>query len=344
MRRVFYEGRPNTDGQVFWFQDSRTGCEKQTVYFERIRQLDSELITKEQKHLVSAMERLKQLKYPRRKPFVLDRSLGLGGNCRQNPRGEKSEDRRFALRIKGKTELSLNAKQMEICVENKSDRQLLRPKTDNLSRRLRPIEDDIKTTSNGSQEIPLDYNLSRIRSNAGFSKRGIQSRHRILNIPGTRRCTREVPVCDVLFPSLPCIPNVGYKTNIEIENKLRILELANGEFQTCGLSNASRRRTCERRCETKGRLLGGDFAKQSDAESPPLPDILDEMSPQKDCKSEVEIERSETQLMDEKCDVESPSTGDARQPPPPTRVNSQKSTPETKSFRDDPLPVTIKVD
>ncbi len=76
MRRVFYEGRPQNDGQLYWFQDNRTGCEKQTVYFERIRQLESELITKEQKHFSECVGTFKTTEIPQTKACCTGQKLG----------------------------------------------------------------------------------------------------------------------------------------------------------------------------------------------------------------------------------------------------------------------------
>ena len=312
MRRVYYEGRPKTD-ELFWFQDNRTGCEKQTVYFERIRQLDSELITKEQKHLVSAMERLKQLRYPRRKPVVLNKCWERSTKYQpQKSKREKSEARQQQGNISA---LVLNAKQMGIYVEYQNDRSNLREKTESPHRNIEYSKNDEKTLLNEQDTIELRYAANNLTD---------------INKSNLRR----MPIYDVFFPSLPCIPNVGHKTNIETENKLRILELANGEFQRCRLSNVSGKEKKKMRCDSKtarGRQV--EYAShQSDNLTPILADV-DATSLEKEFgKSSQdgngqpqEIGKAETKTTNLKCEREQESSN-VRQPPPPTRRNSQKST------------------
>ena len=320
MRRVYYEGRPKTD-ELFWFQDNRTGCEKQTVYFERIRQLDSELLTKEQKHLVNAMERLKQLRYPRRKPVVLN-----GRNWEQSTKyqpqkstRDKSLARQNTRHKQGtKSALVLNAKQMEICVEHHNDRPKLRPKTERQDRSKESLKNDEETQS-------IEQDTTKLGG------------HPVNNCSDNKLHLRKMPICDVFLPILPCIPNVGHKANIETENKLRILELANGEFQKCDLSatlssNKDKKKT---RCNSK--LASGRQMKyasnQSDSLTPVLVDVFDGMLPEKELGKNSqdgslkpqEIGKAETQTRDSKCEGEQDSSN-VRQPPPPTRRNSQKST------------------
>ena len=327
MRRVFYEGRPQNDGQLYWFQDNRTGCEKQTVYFERIRQLESELITKEQKHLVSALERLKQLRYPRRKPVVLDKNWERGPMYQQKSRSDKFEER--AIQSK-KLPLSLNAKQMEICAENKNDRANLRPKIESPYRSVRPLKDNTITPSNEQHTSQLYF------SAANFSD-GI-------NI---KPYSRKAPMYDVFFPSIPCIPNAGHRTNIEIENRLRILELANGEFQKFSNgSSRSRKRMAIGRYNHRstGGLAEENASNQSDNPAPVLAAIFDETpseeelnkSSYEDSVKQQEIRKSETQTKNVECD-----SSNARQPPP-TRRNSHKSTSDSKDSSSDPVHVAIK--
>ncbi|CAB4003234.1 Hypothetical predicted protein [Paramuricea clavata] len=330
MRRIFYDGRPENDGQFYWFQDNRTGCEKQTVYFERIRQLDSELITKEQKHLVGAMERLKQLRYPRRKPIVLNKNWDeRGTKYKQKWRFEKHE---HMAKQSEKSALSLNAKQMEICVETKDDRANLRPKFESPHRSMPQSTPSYEQPE--QQTIQIDYSVTNIYDNKPHS--------------------RKVQTYDMLLPSLPCIPNVGHRTNIENENKLRILELANGEFQKCRLSDASnkskKRLGGERRFNSKptsGKLEEYTPSNQSDTLTPVLT-AVDETPGEKEFSKSLheesvirqEIGKSETQTRNFKCDVEC-ETSNARQPPP-TRKNSHITTPEPKDNRSSPLCVAIK--
>lgn len=244
MRRVYYEGRPNTDGQLYWFQDNRTGCEKQTVYFEKIRQLDYELITKEQKHLVNAMERLKQLRYPRRRPVVLNE------NCKtkitkyqQKSRIETHEDRKNRGR---KSSQYLNAKPMEMKFDNKNDRANLRPN----------VESPYKTLAATSNAKSHTNDKNCFLTNFSDNKPDLTK-------------SSNYTTCDLFFPSLPCIPNVGHKTNIEIENKLRILEIANGEFQTRRLSNFSSRSN-----KKKGKINLHGMSSKTDDLAPIHNDIL----------------------------------------------------------------------
>ena len=319
MRRVYYEGRPKTD-ELFWFQDNRTGCEKQTVYFERIRQLDSELITKEQKYLVNAMERLKQLRYPRRKPVVLnDRNWEQSTKYQpQKSTRDKFQARQNAWHKQGtKSALVLNAKQMDICVEQHYDRPKLRPKTERQDRSKESLKNDEETQS-------IEQDTTKL---GGYA---------VNNFSDNKLHLRKMPICDVFLPILPCIPNVGHKTNIETENRLRILELANGEFQKCGLSaNLSSKDKKKTRCKSKlanGRQV--EYASnQSHSLTPVLVDVFDVMLPEKELGKNSqdgslkpqEIGKFETQTRDLKCEVEQDSNN-VRQPPPPTRRNSQKST------------------
>ena len=338
MRRIFYDGRPENDGQFYWFQDNRTGCEKQTVYFERIRQLDSELITKEQKHLVGAMERLKQLRYPRRKPIVLNKNwVERGTKYQQKSRSEKHE---HMAKQSEKSALSLDAKQMEICVETKNDRANLRPKFESPYRSMPPSKSSKNNATTPSYEQP--------------EQQIIQIDFSVTNFYDNKPHSRKVPTYDVLLPSLPCIPNVGHRTNIENENKLRILELANGEFQKCRLSDASnkskKRLGSERRFNpkpTSGKLEEYTPSNQSDTLTPVLT-AFDETPGEKEFTKSLHeesvnrqgIEMSETETRNFKCDVEC-ETSNARQPPP-TRKNSHITIPEQKDSRSSLLCVAIK--
>ena len=311
MRRVYYEGRQRSDGQFYWFEDNRTGCEKQTVYFERIRQLESELITKEQKHLVGALERLNQLKYPRRKPVVLDQNWKRLSKYHPKSRSNNFEDR---TKLSEESVLSLSAKQMEICVHNKDDRANIRSEIESPHGRIQSSRKIGKTPTN--EQHTCYYNETNF-------------------FDGIKANFRKAPIHDVFLPTLPCIPNVGHKTNIEIENKLRILEIANGEFQQCSqLSNGSRRnkkRTAnERRCnhDSMSGMVEQHVSNQDDNTAPVLAAMFDETPSQKesnrsscdDSGRQQAIGNSETQTRHVECD-----STNAKQPPP-TRRNSQKST------------------
>ena len=310
MRRVYYEGRQKPDGQFYWFEDNRTGCEKQTVYFERIRQLESELITKEQKHLVGALERLNQLKYPRRKPVVLDQNWKRLSKYQPKSRRNTFDDRR---KLSDESVLSLSAKQMEIYV-NKEVRAITRSEIESPRGRVYSSRKIGKTPTN--EQGTRNYNETNF-------------------FDGIKTNLGKAPIHDVFLPSLPCIPNVGHKTNIEIENKLRILEIANGEFQQCSqLSNGSRRnkkRTAkERKCnhDSATEIVEQHVSNQSDNPTPVLAVIFDETPSQKefhrsscdDSGRQQEIGKSVTQTRHVEFD-----TTNAKQPPP-TRRNSQKST------------------
>ena len=307
MRRVYYEERERPDGQLYWFQDNRTGCEKQTVYFERIRQLESELITKEQKHLVSALERLKQLKYPRRKPVVLNQNWQRHLKSQPRSRSDKfGEDR---TKLNEKSTLSLSVKQMGICVDSNCDGANRRSTT--IERRIHPSKNNEKRAWN-EQHAQYYHESNGFKTNSS-----------------------KAPIHDVFLPSLPCIPNVGHKANIEIENKLRILEIANGEFQQCnrlsdGASRSRKRTGNERRCihDSTNGIVEQYLSNKDDT---PIAATLDETPFEKECDEsscddssrQRENGKSETQTRDYD---ESTS---AKQPPP-TRRNSQRSTSESK--------------
>ena len=324
MRRIYYDGRRPESDEVFWFQDNRTGCEKQTVYFERIRQLDSELISKEQKNLVCAMERLRQLTYPRRKPVVLHKNYAMKCYTEMKFYKEtsKNEKPQYLTKVtkqqRKKSAPSLNANQTGICGEETNDVAILRPKIESPFRTTKSLKSK-ETASHVRHKPQIDYT-----ENSFFD-----------NKPNSRK----LQFFDVHFPSLPCIPNVGHRANIETESKLRILELANREFQnntdfvhSSNISSRGARRIASEKgndFKHKSEILDGDISN-GDSQTPVLAAVFGGNASETELGESLK-ENNETRGDTGKPEVQTENlkssieldTSITRQPPP-TRRSSQK--------------------
>lgn len=222
MRRLAEQKRG--DEQVFWFQDNRTGCEKQASYFERMRYLQAELVMVEQKNLISAMERLEQLKYPRRKPVIFNYV------CPQyHSKSERTGEIIQQKALRGRCERLHNERAMSVHTGNQQSRgeiSYLSPTSVAISTENKRIKNTC-----GTQHPVKNRSSSKIQGPHSQQK---PERDRVItNLIAT---DARSPLPGVLFPSLPCIPNVGHRTHIEEENKLKMLELACAEFQNCGFS------------------------------------------------------------------------------------------------------------
>lgn len=187
--------RPATEN--LWFQDSRTGCEKQTQYFVQIRKLQEELIHREQHNLVNAMERLKQLTYPRKRPMI--RNVG-SSDCSST---QQCPARNLNLRKEAKYRALASKEKPDISPI--SGKPLIR-KSDDKKNKQEHYE-------NSFVMPPLlnDKDIARIVHHA--------------NEIFPFECANYL-----LRPPLPSIPNVGRKTNFSLDNRLKLLTLAESEF------------------------------------------------------------------------------------------------------------------
>lgn len=183
-----------------WFQDTRTGCEKQAHYFVQIRKLQDELIQREQHNLIHAMERLKQLSYPRKRQMVRN----AGGS-------DFTSTQHFPAR-------SLNLRK-----EAKFRAQLTKEKPD-----LSPISGQPLMRNSGNKKEEQIYDnflvMPRLLNDKDIA--------RIIN--HANEISPSEPSRYLLRPQLPSIPNVGRKTNLSVDNRLRLLTLAEYEFPEPG--------------------------------------------------------------------------------------------------------------
>ena len=175
-----------------WFQDTKTGCEKQAHYFVQIRKLQDELIHREQHNLINAMERLKQLTYPRKRPMVRNFETSDSSSVQNFPARNvnlRKEAKHKALRAKENPELSpLSGKPlMSKAGPKKQERNchhffVMPP--------LLSDKDIAKIVHHANATLPSE------------------------------------PSTYLLQPHLPSIPNVGRKTNFMVDNRLKLLTLA----------------------------------------------------------------------------------------------------------------------
>lgn len=181
-----------------WFQDTKTGCEKQAHYFVQIRKLQDELIHREQHNLINAMERLKQLTYPRKRPMIrnfetTDHSRSSAQHFPARNLNLRKEAKHKALSAREKPELS-----------PVSGKPLMR-----------------KSTVNRKQETYHHF----------FVMPPLLSDRDIAKIVHNANATfPSEPSTYLLQPHLPSIPNVGRKTNFMVDNRLKLLTLTESEF------------------------------------------------------------------------------------------------------------------
>ena len=195
---IFYSMSSESRSHRPWFQDERSGCEKQTHYFVRIRKLQDELINREQHNLINAMERLRQISNPKK------RATGLApedGGFDPLPRSSQS----FPSRL---LNLRKQAKHKPIPKYGKPD---LKPVS---GKPLIPEREKNTTTAHQFFTLPLltDTDIAKIVHNANYG------------------FARE-PSTYLLQPHLPSIPNVGRKANFVLDNRLRLLTLAGGDSE-----------------------------------------------------------------------------------------------------------------
>ena len=193
MLKMSSSSSPSTEKT--WFQDTKTGCEKQAHYFVQIRRLQDELIHREQHNLINAMERLKQLTYPRKRPVV---------------RNVDTSDPRLVQNFPVRN-LNLRKEAKHKAIPGKE-----KPELNPLSGKPLMSKPEHKKNENYHHFFlmpPLlsDRDIAKIvyHANATFPSQ---------------------PSTYLLQPHLPSIPNVGRKTNFMVDNRLKLLTLAEPEF------------------------------------------------------------------------------------------------------------------
>ena len=193
-----------------WFQDTRTGSDKQTHYFVRIRKLQDELIHREQHNLINAMERLKQITYPRKRPVIR--------NFTTNPSTNHSSSQSFPTR-----RLNLKRDKRNGALPPKEQAE------------LKPISGKPLMTKSESKHD------KRERSPPFFVMPPLLNDKEIAKI--IQKASNTLPLQPsgyLLQPHLPSIPNVARKNAFSVDNRLRLLTLADSEFNDFGESRFSR--------------------------------------------------------------------------------------------------------
>lgn len=181
-----------------WFQDTKSGCEKQTDYFLKIRKLQKELIKREQHNLVNAMERLKQLQYPRRKPMV-----------RNFPSPEKGASSAFPRRTYARSLHGHKYPEKDKMIKPLKGEHLLPEKTTSV--------EDQGLDSLSLEDIRYLYNrMLPVLNDQQIAKIASEVRSTFPNEPSTY----------LLQPHLPSIPNVKRKATTRLENRLKLLTLS----------------------------------------------------------------------------------------------------------------------
>lgn len=178
-----------------WFQDTKTGCEKQAHYFLQIRKLQDELIHREQHNLINAMERLKQITYPRKRPII--RNIDTSDQLSPQSFPARNVNLRKVLKhkaLQGKEKPELSPV---------SGKPLIR----------KPVHKRQENYHRFFVMPPLlsDKDIAKIVHHANST------------FPSE-------PSTYLLQPHLPSIPNVGRKTNFMKDNRLKLLTLAEPEF------------------------------------------------------------------------------------------------------------------
>lgn len=183
-----------------WFQDTKSGCEKQSDYFLKIRKLQKELINREQHNLVNAMERLKQLQYPRRRPLIRNFPPPVKGASTAFPR-------RSTRSLHGHKHIGLIEK----------DKMLKPLKGQHLLPNKSTSVEDEDLGSFSLEDIRYLYNrMLPVLNDQQIAKIASEVRSTFPNEPSTY----------LLQPHLPSIPNVKRKTTIRLENRLKLLTLS----------------------------------------------------------------------------------------------------------------------
>ncbi|XP_031572108.1 uncharacterized protein LOC116306195 [Actinia tenebrosa] len=194
-----------------WFQDVKTGCEKQTDYFLRIRKLQKELINREQHNLVNAMERLKQLQYPRRKPFV------------RNFEGPPVSSKCFPTRP-----LRNTRRDPKHLLNQRSEFEELKPlKGKVLLPKKTRVDDEANVEPFTLDEIKRIYSMLPIMNDKQIAR----------IIHDVRTTFPDEPFTYLLQPHLPSIPNVPRKANRRLDNRLKLLTLTESSC-SIGSSNS----------------------------------------------------------------------------------------------------------
>ena len=183
-----------------WFQDTKTSCEKQAHYFVQIRKLQDELIHREQHNLINAMERLKQLTYPRKRPVIRNFDI--------DPPSNPASIQKFPAR-----NLNLRKEAKHKAIQAKEQ-----PELNPISGKpLISKKGHKKQDGSGCHHFfvmpPLlsDRDIAKIVHNANSSY-------------------SSEPSTYLLQPHLPSIPNVGRKTTFMVDNRMKLLTLAESEF------------------------------------------------------------------------------------------------------------------
>lgn len=180
-----------------WFQDTKTGCEKQAHYFVQIRKLQDELIHREQHNLINAMERLKQITHPRKRPVTRNVETSDPSSVQNFPSRNlnlRKEAKHKALPTKGKPELS------PVSGKPLISKPAGEKKQDNSYHRFFVMP-----------PLLTDRDIAKIVHHANAT-------------------SPSEPSTYLLQPHLPSIPNVGRKTNFMVDNRLKLLTLAESEF------------------------------------------------------------------------------------------------------------------
>lgn len=189
-----------------WFQDTKTGNEKQAHYFVQIRKLQDELIHREQHNLINAMERLKQLTYPRKRPVIR--------NFDVNPSSDPPSVQNFPAR-----NLNLRKEAKHKAIQGKEQTE------------IKPLSGKplISKPSHKKQD-PCYHHF--------FVMPPLLSDRDIAKIVHNANTTfPSEPSTYLLQPHLPSIPNVGRKTTFMVDNRLKLLTLAESEF--CDMEEGS---------------------------------------------------------------------------------------------------------
>ena len=190
-----------------WFQDWRSGCEKQTHYFVRIRKLQDELIHREQHNLINAMERLKQISYPGRKP------------CAGNPEITDLPPSSHSFPSRP-LNLRKQAKHKAIPRHEKPD--------------LKPVA--------GKPLMPGSERKSRELGHPPFFVVPLLTDTDIAKIVyNVHSSFPREPSTYLLQPHLPSIPNAGRKVNFVLDNRLKLLTLAgDSEFNEGNITGTTK--------------------------------------------------------------------------------------------------------
>lgn len=193
-----------------WFQDTKTSCEKQAHYFVRIRKLQDQLIHREQHNLINAMERLKQITYPRKRPVIR--------NFDTDPSSEAPSVQNFPAR-------NLNLRKM---AKHKAIQGKEQPELSTVSGKplISKPGHNKKPDSSGYHHF---FVMPPLLSDRDIAKIVHHANSTFPSEPSTY----------LLQPHLPSIPNVGRKTTFMVDNRFKLLTLAESEFCDQGEGSVS---------------------------------------------------------------------------------------------------------